>query len=71
MEREYKLGRRSDGTITLTERLERIELRQEEHSQSMRKLEGRINILFGGLAVLVSIINIVDPIIETFIKAKP
>lgn len=72
MEREYHWGRRADdGTITLSERLDRIEYLQEEHAKNMRKLEGRINYLFGGLAVLVSIVNIVAPIVDSVFKVKP
>lgn len=72
MERSYSFGRRADdGTITLNERLERIEFRQEESAHRMEKLEGRINYLFGGLAVLVTIVNIVGPIVDSLIKVKP
>ncbi len=72
MEREYSFGRRSDdGSISLGERLDRIEFRQNEHTKNMQKLEGRINYLFGGLAVLVTIVNIIGPIIDSLIKVKP
>ena len=63
--------RADDGSISLSTRLERIEKGQTDAAMKIEQLEGRINLLFGGLAVLVSIVNIVGPIIDSFFKAKP
>ena len=44
-------------------RLSRIERELEENGAKLDKLESRINYLFGGLALLVAIVNLAVPLI--------
>ena len=54
--------RRKDDPLT-DWRLSRIEAEIERNGQSLDKLENRINYLFGGLALMVAVVNLGVPLV--------
>ena len=54
--------RRKDDPLT-DWRLSRIEAEIERNGQALDKLENRINYLFGGLALMVAVVNLGVPLV--------